>query len=370
IAPRATTQMVSGVMVKSAPSAAPPAAQISARRRVMARAYQIRCGAPESAAHGSPVEFPSFLSELSRMPPRGWRSHVMLLVALAMATSMCWLLVVPPFEGPDELFFYNRARTFAERPERGEGLFYRFAAPIIRVMSPGTGAAAAEYNPAFQFISNRRGEVNRFAHDRRVAPREHVRTLLAMRFLVVLLSGATVVAIYATARLSIGDAHLALLVAAICLWIPQFSFVSVIVHPEAVTRFLAAITTLAVVAHATGVLGRTLAWIVLPLCVTIVPFADRQAFFLVPFAGLALVATERRWIGRAAAAVAIVVPAAIAVWIVTRYTEFDTNFGPWIALVRHPLWPFTSNPAYAAAPGAPYYAYEFLPKLFEGFWGW
>src|SRR5262249_43415819 len=142
IAPRATTQMVSGVMVKSAPSAAPPAAQISARRRVMARAYQIRCGAPESAAHGSPVEFPSFLSELSRMPPRGRRSHVMLLVALAMATSMCWLLVVPPFEGPDELFFYNRARAFAERPERGEGLFYRFAAPIIRVMSPGTGAAA------------------------------------------------------------------------------------------------------------------------------------------------------------------------------------------------------------------------------------
>src|SRR5207253_6371648 len=39
-------------------------------------------------------------------------------------------ILVPPFEGPDELFFYTEARRFAEHPDYRENLLYRLGAPI------------------------------------------------------------------------------------------------------------------------------------------------------------------------------------------------------------------------------------------------
>lgn len=296
----------------------------------------------------------------------------MALVAVTLLTGGVWMSIVPPFEGPDELFFYNRARGYAEHPERREGLFYRLAAPIVRAMSPAAGAAALLYNPAFQFVSNARGEVNRFVHDRSVASREHVRTLMALRGLVVVLAVATILIIYAIARLCLGDGRTALLVAGICLWIPQFSFMNAVIHPEGVTRLLAAAVTLAIVARATGRLPRWLAWVLLPVSIALVPLADRQALFLAPFAAISLIATERTWRARAMAAALVVLPAAFAVWVITRYTEAGTDLWPWIHLLSHPLRPFLdADPARGSIPpDAPYYAFEFLPKLFMGFWGW
>jgi hypothetical protein len=316
---------------------------------------------------------PVLRPEQSAHRPGGWRRHAVMLTVVALLTGGAWMSVIPPFEGTDELYFYNRARDYAAHPERREGLFYRLAAPIIRAMTQPTGVAAPEYNPAFQFVGNARGEVNRFVHDRPVASREHVRTLMAIRGLVVGLAAATALMIYAMARLSLGDGRMALLVAGICLWIPQSSFANATVHAEALTRLIAAAVTLAIVARVTGRLPRALAWMLLLPGIALVPFADRQALFLAPFAAIGLVATERRWWARAVAGALVIVPTALAAWIVTRYTEYGTDLSPWIDLAFHPLRPFAPpDPARggALAPNAAYYAFEFLPKLFMGFWGW
>ncbi len=295
-----------------------------------------------------------------------------MLAAAALVTGAAWMAVIPPFEGTDELYFYNRAREFAVRPERRELLVYRLAAPIIHAMSPTADMAAPEYNPAFRFVSNARGEVNRFVHDRQVAPREHVRTLLALRSMIVVLGAATVLLMYAIARLSLPDGSLAPLVASLGLWIPQFCFVNGTFSTEAITRLVAAAVTLVIVGRATGRVSRAAAWVLLPLAIALAPLVDRQALFLSPFAALALVATERTWRARAVAAVAVVVPVAISAQIVTQHTEVGTDLSPWFYLAYHPFLPFTTvNTARGwLGPGGPYYAYEFFPKLFEGFWGW
>jgi hypothetical protein len=312
------------------------------------------------------------LSEAPSDGLRGWRTHLFAVVALTQLTGAAWTTAVPPFEGPDELFFYNRARALAEDPQRRQGLLFRVSAPIIRAMSPGADAAAPEYNPAFQFISNARGEVNRFVHDRPVARREHVRTLMAVRVLIVLLAAVTMILVYAAARLTLGNASLAFLVTCVCLWIPQSSFMNAVMHAEAMTRLLAAAVTLAVVAGATRRAPRWLLWLALPIGIGLVPLAERQAFFLAPFAAVSLVAMERTWKARAIAAVMVMVPAAAAIWLVTRYTEAGTDFGPWLQLLSHPLRPFfAADPGRGSIPpDAPYYVFEFLPKLFMGFWGW
>jgi hypothetical protein len=58
--------------------------------------------------------------------------------------------------------------------------------------------------------------------------------------------------------------------------------------------------------------------------------------------------------------------------MVTRYTEQGTDIIPWIRLLAHPLRPLLEvDPGRGSIPpDAPYYAFEFLPKLFMGFWGW
>jgi len=38
---------------------------------------------------------------------------LVLVAALALLTGAAWMTVVPPFEGTDELYFYNRARELA-----------------------------------------------------------------------------------------------------------------------------------------------------------------------------------------------------------------------------------------------------------------
>jgi len=313
------------------------------------------------------------LSEHRRNFAGDWRAHAALVGAAALVTGLAWMAVVPPFEGTDESHFYNLARQFAARPERRELLLFRLSAPIIRSLSPAADYVAPEYNPAFKFVNNNeRGKVNRFVHDRPVAPREHVRTLVALRGVVVVLSVATVLMIFAIARMSLADASLAPLVACLCLWIPQFCFVNATFHPEAITRLFAAAVTLVIVARATGRLARVAAWLLLPLTIALAPLVDRQALFLAPFAALALVATERTWKARAVAAIAIVVPIAAAAQIVLEHTELGTDLSPWRHAVFHPFKPFTTaDPTRGfLGPGAPYYAYEFVPKLFEGFWGW
>ena len=72
------------------------------------------------------------------------------------------------------------------------------------------------------------------------------------------------------------------------------------------------------------------------------------------------------------AVLAVVVPAAAAFFILTRLTEQDTDFWPCFHLLSHPLRPFfEADPGRGSIPpDASYYAFEFVPKLFMGFWGW
>lgn len=294
------------------------------------------------------------------------------LVVLTIVVGLSWMAVVPSFEGPDELFFYNRAREYAEHPTAREPLFYRAAGLVIRAMSPGLPPAEPRYNPAFRFTTNRHGEVNRFSHERLPAPRSHLRTLAALRVLVLALSLLTVLLIYAVARLALPDARWAVAVAAVSLAIPQFSFVAVVVHPEVITRLVGAAVALLVAARAAGRLSRGVTWVAFVVAVAVIPFADRQAFFLVPFAAAGLVAAEPNWRARLIAAGAMLMPALLALAIVARFMEDSTNLGPWFALLRHPLNPLVeANPSIGSVPPErAYYAFEFAPKLFMGFWGW
>src|SRR5262249_41808051 len=114
------------------------------------------------------------------------------------------------------------------------------------------------------------------------------------------------------------------------------------------------------------------AWLLLPLAVAVVPFADRQAWFVAPFAALSLIATESTCRGRMLAAATLVLPAATAAWIIVYHTELGTNFEWWTGLLRHPLRPFIlADPSRGSTPPhVAYYAFEFVPKMFIGFWGW
>jgi len=296
--------------------------------------------------------------------------HRILVAAAALATGLLWMSVVPPFEGPDELFFYNEARRLAEQPELRENLLFRLATPIVRATATKSGLVEPESNPAFRFVSNEKGEVNRWAHDRRVASRDHVRTLNAVRVMVVVLSVLTALFIDGVAALCLPNPQLRWIVVAIAVFIPQVSFMNAVVQREAITALLGALTTLVVVARATGHLNRWVGWASALGVIALVPMADRQAYFLVPFAGLALVAAEQTWRARAVAVVAAALPATAAAWLVSRWIETGTDLGPWMRLIAHPVQPFTAGTTRGAAPGLAYYVYEFVPKLFMGFWGW
>jgi hypothetical protein len=290
----------------------------------------------------------------------------------ALIVSALWIACVPPFEGLDELYFYNRASQFSAQPSRSEPLFYRLAAMVLRVEPRPAGPVEPRYNPAFDFVGNTRGTVARFEHERPVAPRGHLRALYALRALVAALSVLTALCIYGIARLSLERADAALSVALICILIPQVSFMNATVHGEAVTRLFGAAVTLVVVAGLVGRIGRPLMWAALACLVVATPLIDRQGIFVIALAGAGVVMAETTWRRRTVAVLALAVPAVVMVQFVARYNE-SGNLGPWFQLLRHPLRPlFYADPGLGstAPPGAAYYVFEFLPKLFLGFWGW
>jgi hypothetical protein len=300
----------------------------------------------------------------------GASRHAWAVFAAALATGAAWMAVIPPFEGPDEFFFYSQALRVSQHPQARDNLFYKLSAPIVRRQSLDGGPVNARYNPAFRFVGNVRGEVNLFVHDRPVATREHVRTLMALRWLVVLMGAITALLIYGIASLCLAERPLAWIVVGLSIWIPQVSFMNVIAQREAITQALGAALTLVIVARTTGHLNRWTTSALVLAGVTMVPFADRQAYFLVPFAAIGLIAAERGWVARAAAVGATAIPAVAAIWLVSSI-EAGTNLGPWTAILGHPFRPFLEAAHRNGVPSlSAYYLFEFLPKMFMGFWGW
>src|SRR5262249_3759219 len=158
--------------------------------------------------------------------------------------------------------------------------------------------------------------------------------------------------------------------ASVSLFIPQFSFISAVTHPEAATRLFAAAVTFVLAARATGHPPRWSALLLLPRAVPVLPIADRQARLIALIAALRRIATEPTRRGRMLAAATLVLPAATAAWIIVYHTELGTNFEWWTDLLRHPLRPFIlADPSRGSTPPhVAYYAFEFVPKMFIGFW--
>ncbi len=136
---------------------------------------------------------------------------------------MLWIAAVPPFEGLDELYFYNRAVQFAAEPLGSEPLFYRLTSAVLSVRARPDGPVEPRYNPAFEFVGNERGTVTRFEHERPVAPRGHVRALYALRVLVAALGVLTALCIYGITALTLGRSDAAIAVALVCIAVPQFT---------------------------------------------------------------------------------------------------------------------------------------------------
>jgi hypothetical protein len=290
----------------------------------------------------------------------------------AAVVSTLWIVAVPPFEGLDELYFYNRAIQFSQQPSASEPIFYRLASIVLRAVPRPPGPVEPRYNPAFSYTANRQGTVNRFQHERPVAPRGHVRALYALRAMVAALSIVTALCIYGIVRLTVDSRAAGLSAAVICLAIPQFSFMNATVHGEAVTRLYGAAVSLIVVAGLQRRLARPVMWIALVLLVAATPLIDRQGFFVVALASAGIVFAEPTWRRRAVVAAVLTLPVVALAWFVGQYNE-SGNLGPWFQLLRHPIRPlFYADPAFGSTdpPGARYYVFEFFPKLFLSFWAW
>jgi hypothetical protein len=299
-------------------------------------------------------------------------SYYVVLICLALVSGAVWAAVVPPFEAPDESWFYRQAAGLEKQGTYRYGLFHVLTEPVVR---RGADDAPVDPtpNPAFRFVSNRRGEVNMFLHAPAVrGARAHLRRLYLLRAVIVVVTALTIAAVFATAHLVLGSAPAALVVAAATLLNPQFSFVGAVVHPEALARLLGALVTLVLVARATGAIGRLGSWLLLAPLLLAVPFTDRQAFFLVPFAALGLVIVEPRWRARLAVAAALGTIAALTIAILPRTGEAWSELAPWLQTLRNPVAPFLSpDPSRGATPPTfAYYLFEFAPKMFLGFWGW
>jgi len=300
------------------------------------------------------------------------RRDLALVTGIALLSLAAWAAVIPPFEAPDESWFYRQAAGLEDPRRYRRGLFHVLASPLVR---RGAGDAPVDptRNPAFRFISNRRGDVNMFVHAPPIAgARAHLPRLYLLRGGVVLLTAVATAAVFAMAHLVFGAAAPAFVVAAACLFIPQFSLMGAVVHPEALSRLLGALVVLVLVARGVGALKRLVSWLLLIPLLAMVPFADRQAFFLVPFAALGVMIVERRWRVRFAIAAALGAIAVVGIATLPRTSEAWQELAPWLQILRNPIAPFLApdQARNVTPPPLAYYVFEFAPKMFFGFWGW
>jgi hypothetical protein len=214
--------------------------------------------------------------------------------------------------------------------------------------------------------------VTRFEHERNVAPRGHVRALYALRVLVAALGVLTALCIYGTVSLTLDRSDAPLAVALVCIAIPQFSFMNAVVHGEAMTRLFGAAAELVVVAGVVGRIRRPQMWVALVALLAATPLVDRQGFFVIALAGAGAVMAEPTWRRRLLMLAVLAMPAVAMARFAALYNE-NGNLGPWFQLLRHPLRPllYVDPVSGSTDPqGAPYYVFEFVPKLFISFWGW
>jgi hypothetical protein len=294
------------------------------------------------------------------------RSTGWLIAGAAILTGLAWMVVVPPFEGPDESAFYKDLMATARgAPARGLPLYALVMKPVLMLAGGQQRAFQAKYNPSFRFIGNQRGRVNMYMHGRSDGfARGDVNRLYLLRLLTVMLWAVTLVLIFHVARLFFGRSDLACLTAALVLALPGVSFFASKVHPEATTSLLASAAYLVIAARVFGRVSRTAWWIAAATIIALAPLSDRQAYFLVLLLPFALVAVETTWLARACAAAVLAVPAALGLAFIAR-RGLPGDLSTWIA----PLLP-SYRQGWWNTDTVPFLAFEFLPKQAFGFFGW
>ena len=292
------------------------------------------------------------------------RPALWLVVSATIVTGIAWGVVIPPFEGLDERYYYQAALASANGTDAGHPLFFALTTPLLRM----TGARGVPFrihmNPAYRPGFNRRGEVNFYLHDRtHNASGFHIRRLYLLRGAVLALWLLTMIAAYETARLLLHDDELALLATGLCIFLPQASYFLAKVHTDVLATLLSTLAYLALVARAFGKITRGQSLLASAVLLALVPWSDRQAYPLFLTVPIALILLERSWKQRMIAAALAVVPFVALAWrMSTKYVGGDLSawLGP-LVYYRGPWWSIdTGN----------YLLFEALPKTIFGFVGW
>lgn len=287
-----------------------------------------------------------------------------LLIATAI-TGLAWMFVVPPFEAPDEVLFYDRTRIFAQGHRSEEGAIYQaVATPMLWLLDDLQDVFPRRYNPHFRFVSNRLGQVNMFLHGNvDWIPATHLRGLYALRLLSLAWTALAVFMIYKLGLLFWGREDLAVLSAGLCLFTPQFSFMTSKIHFESAVITLGALTSLILVARARGRLGRWQAWAILAGVIVASGLGDRQAYFLTFVIPLGMTICERTIPARVVTLVVSLACTIFLSWVAFRAELLPGLMWKWIIGLSEPRW--------LGRPATPeYFAFEFAPKMFMSFWGW
>lgn len=308
--------------------------------------------------------------------------HLFVLLVACITTLSAWAGVVPPFEAPDESHFSQLIYDFTKGHKVWyQSLFLNLTAPVLHaVYDPGVGfdVYPLPRNPAFRFVSNQPAQVNMFMHGRYERPHPvHERRVYAMRAIVVAVSTVSVLLIYLMARTAFGSRGMGLLVAGLCLLLPQFSFIGSKVHPEVLSTLWGSAVSLIVVLRATNRLSLALCWVLLLALLVTAPLTDSTALFLIPFTPLAMIVAEADWRARAiTAAVLLGVLLVAGAGLSVVASEIGTPAGMLqrvitqarldnLGALASPFAVFTRD------PGLPkYFLFEFTPKMLFGFFGW
>ena len=299
------------------------------------------------------------------MPP-GLRGAAWL-VAAALVTGTAWLISIPPFESPDESVYFKSITSSAPAGTiKGLPLYDLLMKPIVALARADPRPFQVQYNPSFRFVSNRYGRVNMFMHGHsEKALRADLARLTLLRAVTLSFWIVALLLIYLTARWYFARDDLALATAILCLSIPGLSFFSSKVHPEGLTAVIGAAAYAILVARADGRIGRLTAWGLALLVMALTPFSDRQGFFVLLLLPFGLVVTERRWRDAAITVGVLVLPAAILL-LLPQFSHLQTE-------IRDTLIG-SFSPAHSGGmfslENRRYFAFEALPKLFFGFWGW
>jgi hypothetical protein len=281
-------------------------------------------------------------------------------------TLVAWMIVVPPFEGPDESAFYKDLIATARGAPRGVlPLYAMVMKPALRLTAGPPNDFPARYNPSFRFISNQRGRVNMYMHGRSDGfAHGDINRLYLLRLLTVMIWTVTLILIFQAARMFFARSDLAALTSALVLTLPGVSFFASKVHPEATTSLLAAAAYLIIAARVWGRIGRVPFWIAAAAIIALAPLSDRQAYFLALLLPFALLAVETTWRARVYGAAVLAVPAAMGAAFVARRGlpgELATFLAPLMPSYRMGWWNIDT---------LPFLAFEFLPKQAFGFVGW